>query len=69
MQSVGTARARLMRQNGLIAGQKRRFKRMTDSEHAWPAAPDLVTQDVAAEAPDRKGGADISYIRTAEGWL
>lgn len=31
--------ARLMRQNCLIARQKRRFKRRTDSEHAWPIAP------------------------------
>lgn len=28
--------ARLMRENQLIARQKRRFKRTTDSEHAWP---------------------------------
>ena len=61
--------ARLMRQNGLVARQKRRFKRTTDSEHAWPVAPNLVAQDFAAEAPDRKWGADISYIWTAEGWL
>ena len=61
--------ARLMRQNGLVARRKRRFKRTTDSEHAWPVAPDLVAQDFAAEAPDRKWGADISYIWTAEGWL
>ena len=29
--------ARLMRENRLIARQKRRFKRTTDSEHAWPS--------------------------------
>jgi putative transposase len=29
----------------------------------------LVAQDFTAEAPDRKWGADISYIWTAEGWL
>jgi putative transposase len=28
--------ARLMRENRLVARQKRRFKRTTDSEHAWP---------------------------------
>lgn len=61
--------ARLMRQSGLIARQKRQFKRTTDSEHAWPVAPNLVAQDFAAEAPGRKWGADISYIWTAEGWL
>ncbi len=61
--------ARLMRENQLIARQKRRFKRTTDSEHAWPVAPNLVAQDFTADRPDRKWGADISYIWTAEGWL
>lgn len=61
--------ARLMRANQLIARQKRRFKRTTDSEHAWPVGPNLVAQDVTADGPDRKWGADISYIWTAEGWL
>ena len=28
--------ARLMRETQLIARQKRRFKRTTDCEHAWP---------------------------------
>ncbi|WP_397294328.1 IS3 family transposase [Paracoccus yeei] len=61
--------ARLMRENQLIARQKRRFKRTTDCEHAWPVAPNLVAQDFTADGPDRKWGADISYIWTAEGWL
>ncbi|WP_425434990.1 IS3 family transposase [Loktanella atrilutea] len=61
--------ARLMRENRLIARQKRRFKRTTDSEHAWPVAPNLVAQDFAADGPDQKWGADISYIWMAEGWL
>lgn len=34
--------ARLMRENGLVARQKRRFKRTTDSERAWPVAPNLI---------------------------
>ena len=53
----------------LAARQKRRFKRTTDSTHAWPVAPNLLDQDFAAEAPDQKWSADISYIWTAEGWL
>jgi putative transposase len=58
-----------MRQDQLIARQKRRFNLMTDSEHAWPVAPNLEAQDFTADGPDRKWGADISYIWTAEGWL
>ena len=44
----------LMRENQLIARQKRRLKRTTYSEHAWPVAPNLVAQDFAADGPDRK---------------
>jgi putative transposase len=65
---VGRRRtARLMRENGLKARQKRRFKRTTDSEHSWPIAPNLIDQDFAATGPNQKWGADISYIWTREG--
>ena len=67
---VGRRRiARLMRDNGLQARQKRRFKRTTDSHHAWPVAPNLLDQDFTATGPDKKWGADISYVWTREGWL
>ena len=61
--------ARLMRENGLRARQRRRVKRTTDSHHALPAAPNLIDQDVSAERPNEKWGADISDVWTAEGWL
>ena len=68
--TVGRRRtARLMRENGLRARQKRRFKRTTDSQHAWPVAPNLLDQDFTATGPDEKWGADISYVWTREGWL
>ena len=67
---VGRRRtARLMSDNGLRARQKRRYKRTTDSQHAWPVAPNLIDQDFRAERPDEKWGADISYVWTREGWL
>ncbi|MFC0193626.1 IS3 family transposase [Aureimonas pseudogalii] len=61
--------ARLMRENGMKARQKRRFKRTTDSLHAFPVAPNLLDQDFTATGPNRKWGADISYVWTREGWL
>ena len=68
--TVGRRRiARLMRDNGLRARHKRRFKRTTDSHHAWPVAPNLLDQDFTATGPDKKWGADISYVWTREGWL
>ena len=68
--AIGRRRtARLMRENGLRARQKRRFKRTTDSLHAFPVAPNLLDQDFAASGPNEKWGADISYVWTREGWL
>lgn len=61
--------ARLMRDNGLKAAQKRRFKRTTDSHHDHPIAPNLLDQDFSCEAPNQKWGTDISYVWTREGWL
>ena len=61
--------ARLMRENGLRARQPRRFRCTTDSLHAFPVAPNLLDQDVSAERPGEKWGADISYVWTREGWL
>lgn len=61
--------ARLMRDNGLKALMKRRYKKTTDSAHGGPVAANLLDQDFGAESPNRKWGSDISYIWTAEGWL
>lgn len=51
------------------ARQKRRFKRTTDSLHAFPVAPNLLDQDFAASEPNQKWAADISYVWTREGRL
>jgi putative transposase len=61
--------ARLKRENGLRARQPRRFRRTTDSQHAFPVAPNRLDQDFTAAAPDEKWGVDLSYIWTREGWL
>jgi len=67
---VGRRRtARLMRDNGIKARQTRRFKRTTDSHHAFPVAPNLLDQDFSAKRPNQKWNADISYVWTREGWL
>ena len=61
--------ARLMRDNGLKARQKQRFKRTTDSHHGLTVAPNLLDQDFTAKAPDEKWAGDISYVWTTQGWL
>ena len=65
--------ARLMRQASLFGcGGRRRKARTTlrsRSEHTPPPAPDLVKRNFTPEAPDRLWVADITYVRTWEGWL
>lgn len=61
--------ARLMRDNGLKARQRRRFRKTTDSDHGGPVAPNILDQDFSCDGPDQKWGVDISYIWTNEGWL
>ncbi len=68
--AIGRRRtARLMHENRMNARQKRRFKRTTDSIHAFPVAPNLLDQNFAATGPNQKWAADISYVWTREGWL
>jgi transposase InsO family protein len=61
--------ARLMRENDLTGQMPRRFRRTTDSKHKLPVAENLLQRDFNAEAPNRVWAADISYVRTWEGWL
>jgi len=64
--------ARLMREAGLFGcGGRRRRARTTIRSHTerTPPAPDLVKRNFTPEAPDRLWVADITYVRTWEGWL
>jgi putative transposase len=40
-----------MRDESLVGRRKRRFRRTTDSNHASPIAPNLVTRDFETEWP------------------
>jgi putative transposase len=60
---------RLMRENGIRARHKRRFKATTDSKHALPVAPNRLARNFAPDAPNRAWSADMTYIWTDEGWL
>lgn len=63
--------ARLMRQAGLRAKQKRRYRpRTTDSRHLCPVAPNhLATRVDPPTRVNEVWQADITYIATREGWL
>jgi len=63
---------RLMKQRGLRAGQKRRFRpRTTNSNHPLPIAPNWLAQlPEPPSQPNQVWAADITYLPTLEqGWL
>jgi transposase InsO family protein len=59
---------RLMRENGIRARHKRRYKATTDSRHNLPVAPNLLDRQFTPCAPNRVWTADLTYIWTDEGW-
>lgn len=62
--------AKLMRRAGIRGKRRRRYvPRTTDSTHGKPVAANLLERDFAAEGPNRKWLADITYIPTNQGWL
>jgi len=68
--AVGKTRVeRLMREHGIRARHKRRYKATTDSRHGLAVAENLVRRQFVPEAPNRLWSADLTYIRTDEGWL
>ena len=60
---------RLMRENGIRARHKRRYKATTDSKHRLPVAPNLLDRNFTPAAPNQAWTADLTYIWTGEGWL
>lgn len=53
---------RVMRQMGTTRKNKRKRRRTTQSDHAFPRYPNLV-QDLGVERPDHVWVADITYIQ------
>jgi transposase InsO family protein len=62
--------ARLMKEKGLCARQKGRYRvQTTDSNHDEPIAPNRLAAAPKATGPNQLWVADITYIETKEGWL
>ena len=61
--------SRIMRQNGWVSKYRTKFKVTTDSNHPYPVCRNLLGQDFKVERLNQVWVSDITYIRTAKGWL
>ena len=60
---------RLMREGGLEARRKRRFRKTTDSNHSFPIAPNVLERQFVIETPNSAWATDVTNIATTQGWL
>lgn len=60
---------RLMRQNGISCKQRRRYVVTTQSNHNLATANNILNRNFNIDKPDRAWLADITYLKTGEGWL
>ncbi|MBF0316285.1 MAG: IS3 family transposase [Oligoflexia bacterium] len=60
---------RKMREMGIRAKTKRKYKATTDSNHKLPVSENLLNRNFTPIAPNIAWGADITYVWTEEGWL
>ena len=68
--AIGRFRVRrLMRLAGVSVRKRRRYKVTTRSNHRYPVSPNLVQRCFRTEKPNMVWVSDITYIKTAEGWL
>ena len=58
-----------MREDGLKAKVRKKFKATTDSRHGMPVAENLLDRKFFPGGPNRVWASDITYIWTKEGWL
>lgn len=67
---IGRHRVRkLMREMDLRTNWKRKFVSTTDSRHTLPVAENVLNRRFTVTQPNRMWVSDITYIRTAQGWL
>ncbi len=57
-----------MRENGIQAALRRRFKTKKQPNN-MVIAPNILDQNFTTDQPNKVWVTDITYIRTKEGWL
>ena len=60
---------KLMREAGVQAKQRKKYKVTTNSNHKQPVYDNLVGRQFDISEPNQVYAADITYIWTQEGWL
>ena len=60
---------RLMKEQGIKAKRVKKVRRTTDSRHGLPVAENVLARGFKTARPDEVWTSDITYVRTAEGWL
>jgi len=60
---------RLMREAGIYAVDKKKYRATTDSKHSHPVAANFLNRNFRVNKPNQFWVADITYIYTREGWL
>ena len=60
---------KIMKENGISAKRKKKFKVTTDSNHKLPIAENVLNRQFQTEIKDKVWVSDITYVSTEEGWL
>lgn len=62
--------ADIMKERQIRAKHKKKFvPKTTDSRHGNPVAKNVLDRQFDAKLPNQKWAADITYVRTDQGWL
>lgn len=61
--------ARLMRDDGIRAKHKKKYKATTDSKHELPVYENILNRSFDVVTPNTAWASDLTYIWTTEGWL
>ena len=61
--------SRIMRNAGLRAKSRRKFRPTTDSNHSMPVAPNVLDRNFEVDQANTVWTSDITYIWTREGWM
>ena len=64
-----TKARKLMREAGVSARQRRKYKVTTNSNHKQPVFDNLLNREFDVAQPDQTYAADVTYVWTQEGWL